>query len=340
MHHRISRSNIAAVVGVGVLSLAACGGESTDGSSATGGEAAGETMTLTLGHAGSDTDPRQSGSEQFKELVESGTDGRITVEVHGNSTLGTWEEMVEGLQMGTTDVVIESLLSLEAYSDLASVETAPFLYDSEDQFFEVWDGELGDEIKSTITEDSGYAILGNMYRGPRQLTTNTPVTSLDDLKGKTIRTPSAETMVQTWQALGARAEALPWAEVYSALEQGVIDGQENPLDVIVFNDIYEVTPEITLSAHMYANYHFLMWDDALSGMSKEDQQVIRDAAQTVGDDYTTNTVAQQEQYRTELEEKGATFHELSDRDAWIEATEPVVQSLPEQVQTWIDEIRG
>lgn len=314
----------------------------TDSTADAGAEATAECteQTLTLGHAGSDTDPRQGASEQFKELVESGTDGRLTVEVHGNSTLGTWEEMVEGLQMGSTDVVIESLLSLESYSTLASVETAPFLYDSPEQFFEVWDGELGEEIKSSITEATGYAILGNLYRGPRHLTTKEPVTTLADLQGQTIRTPSAQTMVQTWQSLGARAEAMPWAEVYSALEQGVIDGQENPLDVAVFNDIYEVAPEITTTAHMYANYHFLMWDEALSGMCAEDQEVIREASTTVGADYTANTAAQQEEYVTELESHGATFHELEDREAWVEAVQPVVESLPEQVQGWITEITG
>jgi TRAP-type transport system periplasmic protein len=325
---------VTSVVALTALVVGACGSQP-----GAGGESGGET-TLVLGHAGSETDPRQQASEQLKELIESESDGRITVEIHANSTLGTWEEMVEGLQMGTTDIVIESLLSLEAYSDLASIETAPFLYDSPEQFFEVWDGEIGEEILSTISEETGYAVLGNMYRGPRHLTTKEPVTSISDLQGMTVRTPSAPTMVQTWQQLGARAEALPWSEVYSALEQGVIDGQENPLDVAVFNAIYEVAPEVTTTAHMYANYHFLMWEDSLAGMPEDDQQIIRDATEQVAQDYTANTAESQEEYTAELEEKGATFHELTDRDAWVEATQPVVDGLPDQVQEWIAEIRG
>lgn len=336
-----TRATGTAVMATTVLVVSACGGtaDTTDAGVDTGGAAESE-MTLTLGHAGSDTDPRQAASEQFEEIVERESDGRIAVEIHGNSTLGTWEEMIEGLQLGTTDVVIESLLSLESYSDLASIETAPFLYDSPEQFFEVWDGELGEEIKGEVSAATGYAILGNLYRGPRHLTTKEPVTSLEELQGMTIRTPSAQTMVETWQGLGARAEALPWSEVYSALEQGVIDGQENPLDVAVFNDIYEVAPEITQTAHMYANYHFLMWDEALSGMPEEDQQIIRDAATEVGETYTETTAASQEDYVAELEANGATFHELTDRDAWVEAVQPVVQGLPEQVQEWISQIQG
>ncbi|MFV0452542.1 MAG: TRAP transporter substrate-binding protein [Propioniciclava sp.] len=295
---------------------------------------------MVLGHAGSDTDPRQGAAESLAEKVQAATNGDLTIEVHGNSTLGTWEEMVEGLQLGTTDIVIESLLSLESYSDLASIETAPFLYDSPEQFFAVWDGALGDEIKGSITDATGYAILGNMYRGPRELTTKTPVTQLSDLEGQTIRTPSAQTMVETWQALGARAEALPWSEVYSALEQGVIDGQENPLDVAVFNDIYEVAPELTTTSHMYANYHFLLWEESLSGMCQQHQDAIRTAAAEVGTDYTATTATNQETYRTELEANGMTFHELTDRDAWVEATQPVVETLPDQVQAWVEQVRA
>ncbi|MEJ5915296.1 TRAP transporter substrate-binding protein [Pseudokineococcus sp. 1T1Z-3] len=325
---------LAAALAAGALVLSACGGD--DGGSA-GGEG---TMTLTLGHAGSETDPRQTGAEEFADLVEEASDGRITVEIFPSSTLGTWEQMVEGLQLGTTDVVIESLLSVEAYTDLASVETAPFLYDSPEAFFETWDGGIGDEIKEAIAEESGYRMLGDMYRGPRQLTTKTPVTQLSDVQGLTIRTPSAPTMLQTWQALGARSEALPFDEVYSALEQGVLDGQENPLDAILFNSIYEVAPEISRTEHMYANYHFIVWDEALQGMSEEDRTIIEDAAAQVGESYTERTIANIDEYETELEGLGATFHDLTDRPAWVEATQPVVESLSPQVQEWITQIRG
>jgi tripartite ATP-independent transporter DctP family solute receptor len=322
---------------VGALALTGCGG-SGDASGAEGGSD--EPITQVLGHAGSDTDPRQVAAEQFKEIVEAESDGKITVEVHPASTLGTWEEMIEGLQLGSTDIVIESLLSLEAYSDLASIETAPFLYDSEEQFFEVWDGELGEEIKQAVTDASGYVALGNMYRGPRELTTKEPITELADVQGLTIRTPSAPTMLATWEALGARAEALPFNEVYSALESGVLDGQENPLDAILFNSIHEVAPHIGETSHMYANYHFILWEESLTGLPEESQEIIRNAADQVGKDYTATTVSETEKYRAELEAAGAEFHEITDREKWVEATQPVVEGLPDQVQAWIEQIRG
>lgn len=330
-----------AISAIAVAALAGCRpSDSGNNGGDSGGDAGAEQpVTLVLGHAGSDTDARQVASERFKELVEEASDGNITVEIHPASTLGSWEEMIEGMQLGSVDIVIESLLSLEAYTDLASIETAPFLYEDYDQFEEVWDGDLGDEILSAVTEESGYELLGNMYRGPRDLTTSTPVTTLADVQGLTIRTPSAPTMLATWEALGARAEALPFNEVYSALESGVIDGQENPLDAILFNSVHEVNPYIAETEHMYANYHFIMWQEALQDMPESYQEIIAEAAETVGEEYTENTISDNEEYRAELVAGGATFTQITDREAWVEATQPVVDSLPEQVQEWIGEVR-
>ncbi|KQZ06040.1 hypothetical protein ASD19_13140 [Microbacterium sp. Root53] len=330
-------ASLAGVAATGLL-LTGCSGTSETGDGAASG-AGDEAYNLVLGHAGSTTDPRQWASEEFAKRVEEASDGRVTVEIHSDSTLGTWEEMIDGLQLGSTDIVIESILSLEAYTELAAVETAPFLYESSDQFFEVWDGELGDEIKQSITDASGYAMLGNMFRGSRELTTKEPVTELADVQGLTIRTPSAQTMLDTWNALGARAEALPFNEVYSALESGVLDGQENPLDAIYFNSIHEVAPHIGMTSHMYANYHFLMWNDTLQGYPEDIRTIIEETAAEVGAEYSERTLANEEQYRADLEAAGAEFHEITDREAWVEAVQPVVDALPEQVQTWIDQIR-
>lgn len=342
------KKTTALIAGAGALALtlAACGGggdtngTTEPGGGDGGGGESGDQITLILGHAGSETDPRHPASLQLKELIEERSDGNITVEVYANSTLGSWEEMIEGLNFGTSHLVIESILALEAYTELAAVDPAPFLYESNEHFFSVWDGELGDEIKTAITEATGFELLGNMFRSSRELTTKEPVTELGDLGGMTIRTPSAATMVQTWEALGARAEPLAWNEVYSALEAGVLDGQENPLDAILFNSIHEVAPNITLTGHQYANYHFLASESYLAGLPQEYQDIIREAADEVGQTYTENTVSNVEEYRTELEADGAVFHELGDRDAWVEATQSVRDGLPEQVKTWIEQIQA
>src|SRR5699024_11905914 len=102
------------------------------------------------------------------------------------------------------------------------------------------------------------------------------------------------------------------ATLFRSLEQGVIDGQENPLDVATFNALYEVQSHCTLTQHMYANYHFLMWGDTLAGFSDEDQQIIREAADEVGQTYTERTVTNLEEYRTTLEDEGRSEEHTSE----------------------------
>ena len=298
-------------------------------------------MVLTLGHAGSGNDDlRNVAALALKENVEEASDGRVTVEVHDSGTLGTAEEMVEGVQAGSMDITIEGLLILESYTDLASVETMPFLYEDTEHFNETWNGEIGDEIKTAIADETGYSIHGDIYRGPRHLTTKTPVTTLDQLQGMTIRTPTAETMLDTWNALGARAEALPFTEVYSALEQGVIDGQENPLETTYFNSLHEVAPHITETAHVYGNYHFLMSSDWLDSLDEETRQILIDAADEAAQEASAVSAENERSLVETMKSEGVTFHEMENREAWVEATEPVIENANPTVRDWVQRIRG
>lgn len=228
---------------------------------------------------------------------------------------------------------------MEAYTDLAAIETMPFLYEDREHFSETWSGEIGDEIKSAISDETGFRAVGDIYRGPRHLTTKVPVTDLAKLEGMTIRTPTAQTMLETWNALGARAEALPFTEVYSALEQGVIDGQENPLETTYFNSLHEVAPNITTTAHVYGNYHFLMSNDWLESLDEETREVLIEAAKEAAEEASEISVENEEELVGIMESEGVTFHEMENREEWVSATEPVIESANETVQDWVKQIR-
>lgn len=328
----------AAAIGAVALLLAACGGEGGTSSEDTAGS--GGSLNLILGHAGSTTDLRQDAALLFKEKVEEASDGEISIEIHPAAALGTWEDQLQSAQTGNVDFVIEGILSLEAYTELAAIETVPFLYESPEHFNEVWQGDLGASIKETLVEDSGYDPLGMIYRGPRELNTREEVTSLPDLEGKTIRTPSAPTMLATWQALGARSEALPFDEVFSALQQGVIDGQENPLETIYFNSLHEVAPYLTQTSHVYGSYHFITWSSSFeSKLSDEQQELVRQAADEASIEISEDSLNEQEELLQNMIDEGVTVSELSDREAWVTAVESVIDGLPDQVQQWVQEIK-
>lgn len=325
-----------------LILLAGCSGDAdpqpADAAPGTTSEEPGDSpaVTLTLGHPGPETEDAMNA---FAELVAEKSGGTLAIEAFPAATLGTADEMLEGLQLGTTDIVIESIVGIESYTNLATIESVPFLYESDDAFLDVWNGAVGDEIRDVIAEDSGYRLLGAMYRGARYLTTKSPVENLDDLRGMTIRTPSAPTMIATWEALGARAEAMPYTEIYSAIESGVIDGQENPLGTILFNSFHEVAPNVAETEHIRMNYHFVMWDETLEGLSGQQREALDAAIDEISRQFSETTLEDSAAFRAELEEKGATFRALTDRDAWITATQPVIETLPDQVQQWVAQIR-
>lgn len=270
------------------------------------------------------------------KLGES-SDGRITVEIFPAGQLGSWEEMQEALELGSLDVLVESLGSLERYTPLAGIEGLPFLYEDDEHFIEVWSGPLADEILGAIREESGFQLLGQLYRGGRLLNTTRPVKELTDLAGLKLRVPTQQTYIDTWQMLGASPTPMSFNEVFSALEQGALDGQENPIDVIRFNSMYEVAPFITETNHIYGNFHFQLWGDVFEAWSAEDQQLFKAAVDEVSASYLSSARSSVAEHRTYLEGEGVTFLPI-DLGAWRQKVAAVIDGADPRVVAWSKKI--
>lgn len=270
------------------------------------------------------------------KLGES-SDGRITVEILPAGQLGSWEEMQEALELGSLDVLVESLGSLERYTPLAGIEGLPFLYEDDEHFIEVWSGPLADEILGAIREESGFQLLGQLYRGGRLLNTTRPVKELTDLAGLKLRVPTQQTYIDTWQMLGASPTPMSFNEVFSALEQGALDGQENPIDVIRFNSMYEVAPFITETNHIYGNFHFQLWGDVFEAWSAEDQQLFKAAVDEVSASYLSSARSSVAEHRTYLEGEGVTFLPI-DLGAWRQKVAAVIDGADPRVVAWSKKI--
>lgn len=298
---------------------------------AAGADAA--SITLRLGHEGSVTDPRQEVSLMFARLVSEKTKGQVEIKVYPASTLGTKEEMQEGLQVGTVDIVLESLGSLERYSPLAGIEGLPFLFRDMDHWLKVWNGPIGDEIVASFEKDSGYLLLGRMVRGPRHLTARRPVRGLEDLRGLKIRVPTQPTYVATWKNLGASPAAMAFAEVFTALQQGVIDAQENPLDTILFASIHEVAPFITLTGHLVGGYHFQVWSKRFHSYPENVQKAMQEAADEAAKWYSDLSVRGEKEYLQRLRNEGATIITI-DPEVWKKPVMPLYDSAHPKVKEW------
>lgn len=256
---------------------------------------AADQIVLKLGHGGAVTDPRQTASETFAKVAAEKSGGKIKVEIYPASSLGTWREMQEGLELGSTDIVIEDIGTLQRYSEFCALGFMPFVYRDKAHFEKVWSSPLAGEIMSEVRKKTGFELLGVMYRGGRNLTASRPCTKLPDLKGLKIRVPNAEVSINTWKALGASPTPMAFTEVFGALQQKVIDAQENPLDVIFNDSIHEVAPNITLSSHVIGAFNFQFWGEKFDSFPKEIQDALRAAADAAGKEYTDNTTKREEE---------------------------------------------
>ena len=296
-----------------------------------------EPMTLTLGHSYAVDSLQSRAAQQLAERVSDLTDGAVTIEIFPSSHLGSWEEMQEGLEIGSVDIVIESLGSLERYTNLAAIEGIPFLYNDAAHFFEVWDGEMADEILDAVREDSGFQLLGAMYRGGRQVNSTRPIAELDDLAGLKLRVPNQQTYIETWQELGASPTPLAFSEVFSGLEQGAIEGQENPIDVVRYSSFYEVAKYVTETNHLYGNYHFQFWGDSFDALPEDVRSALETSIDEVSATYRDESLQEAIDNKTFLKKAGVEFFEI-DLDEWREPVSGLVQEADPTVRDWAERI--
>ena len=301
---------------------------------------AADQIVLKLGHGGAVTDPRQTAAETFAKVAAEKSGGKIKVEIYPASALGTWREMQEGLELGSTDIVIEDIGTLQRYSAFCALGFMPFVYRDKAHFEQVWLSPLGAEILSAVRKKTGFQLLGVMYRGGRNLTAVKPCSKLADLKGLKIRVPNAEVSINTWKSLGASPTPMAFTEVFGALQQKVIDAQENPLDVIFNDSIHEVAPNITLSSHVIGAFNFQFWGEKFDGFPKEIQDALQAAADAAGKEYTDNTTRREEEilakYKANPKVKLITL-DPAEYEVWKAQVAGVYDNYPE-LKPYLDKI--
>jgi tripartite ATP-independent transporter DctP family solute receptor len=300
-----------------------------------------EEMTLNLGHGGTVEDLRQVASEEFKRVVEEETDGNVTIEIFPSSTLGNWREMQEGLQIGTVDFVIEDIGTLQRYSDMAAVGFMPYVYLSREHWERVWNSDVKDVLLDKFEEETGIMQLGSMYRGARNLTAVRPVRELEDVEGLKIRVPGAQAAIDGWKALGANPQAMAFPEVFGALQQGVIDAQENPFNVIWNDSIYEVAPYIVFTEHVYGAFNFEVWAETFESWPEEVQAAVLKAADAASEVYNSMQADNEQEIIDKLDENpDVTLIRLSaeQKQRWADAVRPVQDEYPE-LQEFLQAVR-
>ncbi|MHA6631785.1 TRAP transporter substrate-binding protein [Pseudonocardia sichuanensis] len=301
--------------------LAACGGQDGAGSPAA---APGECtdVSLTLGHVWPENDPQAAATVRFTERVSEQTQGSVRIEVFPAGQAGGDRDILEGLALGTTDLWIGGAGVYNAVSDLGEFFVTPFMFGSIDEMAEAYNGELGDAVRQRLDEQTETTVIGFWPRGPRHITSNTPLNTPADLEGLRIRVPENPMFISAFEAMGANPTPMAFPEVFTALQQGTIDGQENPLPLIQSAGFAQVQSHLNLTGHIIEPLALAIADQAWNSLCAEQQEAIRNAAQQVNDEYLQEVKAQEERLRDELAAAGMTVVE-PDIAAFRAATQPV-----------------
>ncbi len=233
---------------------------------------------LTLGHGAAPGNPRHEASLRFAELVKAKTAGRIEVQVAPSAQLGDDAAMVTALRTGALDLSANSQGAVATTVPEYAAYGMPFLFSTPAQAFKLLDGALGKELADK-SADKGLVVLGYWDNGIRHMTNGKrPIAKVEDLKGLKMRTPPDAVLVDIMQALGAEAQQIKFAELYVALQQGVVDGQENPLMNIHASKLYEVQKHLALTSHMFQMTPLLVSKRTWDRLAEADRQALRAAA--------------------------------------------------------------
>ena len=190
-------------------------------------------------------------AEKFKELIEQRSNGNIKIQIFHSASLGNETEILQQVQMNTVQMAIITGGPFDTFDPIVRVVNYPFLFKNNEQADQILDGPLGAQILKSL-ESSGFKGLCFSENGFRNLTNNKrPVKSPEDIKGLKIRVMASTIHKAIWQDLGANPTPMPWP-IYTELEQGVIDGQENPLWVMEVYKFYEIQKYMTLTRHVYS----------------------------------------------------------------------------------------
>lgn len=285
-----------------VTSVVGC---SSNNSTPSTGEGKKEVTVFKLANGSAIGDERDQSLQEFAKLVDQKSNGTMKVEVYSGGTLGTWRDTIEGLEPGIVQIVCESVGTLEAYSPTASIDAYPYLYKDYEQYKSAMlNGEIGEKILKTVGEEGGFVLMGPSNRGARVMTSNKKVEKVEDLKGVKLRAPGIQMYIKTWEYLGASPVPMDASEIYTGLQQGTVDAQENPVMYSYGNAFYDVCDYLVLTNHVFSTDVFIFNDDFFNGLPAEQQQVFREAAKEAGD-FRTKLVEDKESETIKLmEEKG------------------------------------
>lgn len=326
------------LAGVLTLSMVACGGSSAPAAAAPAGDAgaaapaenapAAPQITLIAAHVNNEESSYHYGLTVFKEKLEELSGGAMTLEIHANGELGGDEtELIEKVATQTVDVIVVSPGDLSNAVPEVDFLALPFLYTSVDHWkAAITSDKVGGFFLDKIDEYGTFHPLGYYMCGIRSVFCTTPINSLADMAGKRIRVKSSENVVKIWSALGGAPTAMAYNEIYSGLQNNVIDAAENDIANILNMNFFEPAPYVSLTQHDYATRFIVIGSARYKALTPEQQAWVDEAGMYSTEKQWEYDMAYADTCRKTMEDQGTEFITV-DTSEWVAVCEPILTEI-------------
>lgn len=312
------------------FTLAACGGNDTPANTGdTGDQTPVEPIKMRIAHTESEDRAINLASVEFKKWIEAESDGNIIVEVYPNGSVsGSDADLAEAAALGTIEIAFSATSALTNYSDKFGILDMPFLFNNAENYFAAVDGDLGKALNNSL-QGTGLTILAFSYNGVRNTTNNVrPITEPADFKGIKMRTMQSPAHIATFKAFGANATPMSFGEIYTGLQQGTVQGQDNAASLIYAQQFYEVQKYLSLTEHNFGSMAFIANEAWYNGLSQENKALIDQGVKTYILDWERNyEQSKNEEFISMLEEKDMEVNTVTEenRQKFIDAVQPLYE---------------
>jgi tripartite ATP-independent transporter DctP family solute receptor len=314
---------------------AACSSQTNTETSASGED---ETYSVNIAFGNQEDEPIGQLASKWKELAEEKSDGRLELVLYPNSQLGAEKDVVEQAMMGNNVIVMTGYDFLMDYVPDTGILTAPYLAEDFDDLLYLTETEWFDGIKEDLRESDIEIVNSSTVYGERHLLTNKKVTTPEDLSGMAIRVPDNQVSVKTFDAMGASSTSYPLGELYTALQQGLVDGAENPLAVLEGTKAHEISKHLSLTGHQKFVTAWVAGSDFIETLPDDLVEILKETGDEAAE-YGRKVLEEENQaILEEFESQGVEIHEV-DEELFKEKAQSVYEEFPEWTPGLYDELQ-
>ncbi len=273
------------------------------------------------------------GLEIYKRMVEERTKGRVRVQLYSDAVLGDEEQMAEGMQMGTVDVMMAAAAKYANFVPEMDLYSPPYTFKSWDHLNAVQNSEVDATIAKKVKERRGDIYLGLFTDGARNVFTNKPVKTLDDLKGYKLRTMTGPNELAAWKAFGTNPTPLAYTELYSALQVGVVDGAENTMTSLLGMKFWESCKFVLRTEHSYLALPFFMSAKAVAKVPADLRETVIQAGRDTAKEQVKMAIRMDKESEETLKKNGVQVFEMSkeDKEKAIALMQPVLEANAKRI---------